>query len=162
MEDFHNIDEAAIVIEVERVLGHVSRSNPDWIPGWRFIHGGISDYEVGFKRRATDAQVQVEVHHCFEFPAAQVPPFTIASLCSEMERREIEALQWSRFDRPGFYSFRSTMFTGDLFSDKQAREHLLKLIDFLTACGLPSDNVWVVAEEVLGIWQTPLEPCQPG
>lgn len=151
-------DATGVVIEAERVLGYMS-TNRAWTGDHVITRGGISDFEVGFKNSESDA---IEIHHCFELIKSSTDqiPLTLAELARELEQNGLSFRTWSLFERSDVWSYRSTDFASVFDFDRRSERDFEILSRYLRTKHLSFQEVWVVVEEVLGIWQTPLRECK--
>lgn len=151
-------NEDGIVIEAERVLGFISAAINRWAGVLYDLESSISAADVHFD---TEDTAPIEIHHCFDIPKDATVPLNIADLCADLESYGLHVGTWSLFFRHDVWSFRSTAFVGPFSYEDRARKDFAILLSYLNNKKLPYCDAWLVAEQILGIWQTPLTPSTP-
>jgi hypothetical protein len=112
---------------------------------------------VGFSKSPS---FPVEIHHCFDLPKRGAVPFTLEDLCAELESEGLQVRTWSAFEKSDVWSFHSSLFTLGFAFDERCKHEFQILCSYLRKRGLDFRAAWVIAEEVLGIWQTPLKGAE--
>lgn len=161
-----------IVIELERV---VMTSNTThaleatcW-EGYPFDSAShrtsrLTPAEVPFQQAHT---LPIEIHHGINIPKgvpqdgkiADHPPLELAQLLDASQKLGMQVGGWFLFDKGSAWAYRSNEFT----TTDDYREKIMKqnerLHDHLHRLGL-SYELWSIAEQVLGLWRTPVS-CVP-
>ena len=143
-----------VVLEVERVVAR-----------WSWRQGNeTADYGVVPRISSEEAEYPVaktcpvEVHACFEVVQKRAP-FELGELEQKLASNEgLRVGTWSRFEREeGVWSYRSTDFAYEFHYERHCAKDYENLKRFLGSRKVKYRELWVIAEEVLGLWKAPVE-----
>lgn len=143
-----------VVIEAERVSAYYHDRHWDLARPARIE--GIMDAEVGFIGEPT---LDFEMHHCIEIPVdgSGDAQLELDRLNSQTEAKGLHVGTWAEFVKPNVLAFHSTVF-GKTFS--RLRDQAADDCDVLSRTVLnqfTNSKLWVLIEQILGVWQPPLQ-----
>jgi hypothetical protein len=145
-----------VVVEVERVVGRYSRDGGRKMAPQEVVPP-ISGYEVSYE---PDSAPAVELHFCFEIVADE-EPLDIVRLPKELADLGLPVGSWSRFERGArVWSYRSTSFSSKADFAAACSEGYRILGNYLAKLDYPIAELWIIAEEILGLWKEPFRDAE--